>query len=144
MGNQEMQGRGIFKGLHPAANGGSSCSAGCSFVREIQGLVERIAKHCLAPAENPSCLFENLAYHCNTIAIPLQYHCHCNCPIKARPVFTRSKGKLKAFWKASHLPSTLPVCLRMQHTTDLSPANEAFSCTGEFKVLWVNMSAHLK
>ena len=38
--------------------------------------------------------------------IPLQYHCHCNCPIKARPVFTRSKGKLKAFWKASHLPKT--------------------------------------
>ena len=71
MGNQEMQGRGIFKGLHPAANGGSSCSAGCSFVREIQGLVERIAKHCLAPAENPSCLFENLAYHCNTIAIAI-------------------------------------------------------------------------
>ena len=140
MGNQEMQGRGIFKGLHPAANGGSSCSAGCSFVREIQGLVERIAKHCLAPAENPSCLFENLAYHCNTIAIPLPLQLSHQSQARVHKVKGETEGILESIAPANNLP----VCLRMQHTTDLSPANEAFSCTGEFKALWVNMSAHLK
>ena len=106
MGNQEMQGRGIFKGLHPAANGGSSCSAGCSFVREIQGLVERIAKHCLAPAENPSCLFENLAYHCNTIAIPLPLQLSHQSQARVHKV----KGETEGFLE-SIAPAVNPPCL---------------------------------
>ena len=44
MENQEMQ-AGDFQRVTVVGNGGSACSAGCSFVREIQGFVGRIAEH---------------------------------------------------------------------------------------------------